>query len=359
MSESSALLTIDDYEKAAKRVLPKMAYDYYRSGAEEERTLRNNRKAFKRYEVWYRVLVDVSEVDTATMVLGQRLGHPIIVAPTAYHRLAHPDGEIATAQGAEQAGALMVVSTLATTRLEDVATASRGPKWFQLYIHKDRGLTKELVQRAQESGYAALVLTVDAPVLGRRLDDERNSFALPEGMAMENFAEGLRGDTDGSALGAYVAERHDATVKWEDIEWLAGLSGLPLVLKGIVRTDDAQRAIDGGARAIIVSNHGGRQMDSAPASIDALAEISDLVGDGIELLMDGGVRNGVDALKALACGARAVLIGRPVLWGLAVAGAEGVASVIEIIRGGLEAAMKLSGSPDVASITGDLVRRRP
>ncbi|HLF70380.1 MAG TPA: alpha-hydroxy acid oxidase, partial [Actinomycetota bacterium] len=178
MSEPSALLTVDDYEKAAKRVLPKMAYDYYRSGAEEERTLSSNRKAFKRYEVWYRVLVDVSEVDTSTMVLGQRLAHPIIVAPTAYHRLAHPDGEIATAQGAEAAGALMVVSTLATTRLEDVAAATRGPKWFQLYIHKDRGLTKELVQRAQESGYAALVLTVDAPVLGRRIDDERNSFAL-------------------------------------------------------------------------------------------------------------------------------------------------------------------------------------
>lgn len=345
-------ITVEDFETAAAEVLPKMAYDYYRAGAEQEKTLQDNRSAFDLYSLWYRVLVDVENVDTSAEVLGSRLQTPIVVAPTAYQKMAHPLGETATAMGAARAGTIMIVSTLATTSLEDVASASQGDKWFQLYVHKDRGLTKELVQRAEVAGYRAIVLTVDAPILGRRLADERNSFALPDGLSMENLtsSEVINDSHGGSALGAYVADRHDASLTWGDLDWIRSLSALPLVLKGVVRPDDARRAVRSGVDGIVVSNHGGRQLDGAPPSIVALDEIAREIGDELPLLMDGGIRTGTDVVKALALGARAVLVGRPVIWGLAVDGTDGVTAVLEMLTSELETALKLAGCARVADI---------
>jgi 4-hydroxymandelate oxidase len=357
------LLTVDDFEAAAAAALPRMAYDYYRSGADDERTLRENRRAFRRWEIWYRVLVDVAERSLGVTLLGEAIASPILIAPTAYHRMAHPEGELATARAAAAAGTIYVVSTLATTRLEDVAAASAGPKWFQLYVHKDRGFTRELVDRAVASGYRAIVLTVDAPLLGRRLADERNLFSLPEGLVMANLMSpaGL-GSTveERSMLAKYVASRHDATLTWKDIAWLRGLSPLPLLIKGIVRADDAALAVDHGAAGVVVSNHGARQLDGAPASIDALPGVVAAVAGRCPVLMDGGIRRGTDVLKALSLGAAAVLVGRPVLWGLAVGGEQGVARVLQILQNELSTAMALAGSADLAGLAADpqLVRRR-
>jgi 4-hydroxymandelate oxidase len=351
------VLTVADFENAAKQALSPLAYDYFRSGADGEKTLARNTAAFDQYQIWNRVLVDVSRVELATRVLGCDVRFPVLVAPTAYHRLAHPDGELASARAAARAGTILVVSTLATTPLEEVARAADGPKWFQLYVHRDHGLTRALVERAHAAGYRALVLTVDTPILGRRLADERNGFCLPEGMTMANLLEPGVAAPGGSALAAWFAARHDAALGWRDIEWLRGLSPLPLVLKGIVRADDAARAVDAGAAAVIVSNHGARQLDGAPATLEALPAVVERVAGRCEVLMDGGVRWGTDVLKALALGARAVLVGRPFLWGLAVDGEAGAARVLEILHQELGRALALAGCPGVAAIDRDLVRR--
>jgi len=351
---------VGDFARAAERVLPRMVWDYFRSGADAESTLRANRRAFRRRVLLPRVLIDVSAVRAEVELLGARLPHPILVAPTAFHKLAHPEGERATARGAAEAGALLVVSTLATTSLEDVAAASPGPKWFQLYAQRDRGITRELVERARDAGYLALMLTVDTPVLGRRLADVRNAFALPEGMAMENL-RGAAGGVDAaleSAVAAHVAARHESALGWRDLEWLAGLSSLPLVLKGVLRGDDAARAASAGVAGVVVSNHGGRQLDGVPATLDVLPRVVDAVAGRCPVLVDGGIRWGTDALKALALGARAVLVGRPVLWGLAVGGADGVARVLTSLRDELVLAMTLAGCPDLATVTADLVEPR-
>lgn len=361
MSDKDELLiTVEDYEEAAKKILPKMAYDYFRSGADDERTLEANRRAFKRYEIWYRVLVDVSEVDLSADVLGTSIAFPVLVAPTAFHRLAHPDGEVATARGAAEAGTIYTLSTLATRTIEDVAAAPKGPKWFQLYVLKDRGQTKSLAERAEAAGFGAILVTVDTAVLGRRIRDLRNAFALPEGMSMVNIEEmgGSDVDAGASALADHVAFRHDPSLNWNDIEWLRSITNLPVLLKGIVRGDDAARAVENGASGIVVSNHGGRQMDSAPGTLDALPEVLEAVGGRCEVLMDGGIRGGTDVLKALALGAKAVLVGRPALWGLAVGGADGVRSVLELLRDELSSAMALAGCPNISSIDSTLVRRR-
>ncbi|WP_437712091.1 alpha-hydroxy acid oxidase [Sorangium sp. So ce448] len=355
-----SLLTVDDFERAARARLSKMAYDYYRSGADEGRTLRENRRAFRRLEIHYRVLVDVAERDMSTTVLGTRVPFPILVAPTAYQRLAHPDGEIASSRAASELGTIFTLSTLSTTSLEAVAGASPGPKWFQLYVHKDRGLTRALVERAESAGYRALMLTVDTPVLGRRIADVRNGFALPEGLVMANLIDAAAAapvEERGSLLASYVATRHDASLTWRDVGWLASLTKLPILLKGIVRPDDAVRALEAGAAGVVVSNHGARQLDGAPATIDALPAIADAVAGRCPVLMDGGIRWGTDVLKAIALGARAVLVGRPVLWGLAALGGEGVARVLAGLRDELSIAMALAGCPTLASIDRDLVRR--
>lgn len=357
-----SLVTVDDFEEAARARLTPMAYDYYRSGSDEEHTLRRNRDAWSEFELWYRALVDVAAPRIATTVLGTTVRAPILVAPTAYHRLADDEGEAATARAAAEQGTLYVASTLATTTLEDVAKAAPGaPRWFQLYVHKDREFTGRLIDRAKAAGYLAIAVTCDTPVLGRRTRDVKNGFALPEGLELANLVEILPPDLregDGSELARFVASRHDASFTWKDLPWLVERAApLPVVVKGIVRADDAMRALDGGARAIWVSNHGGRQLDLAPSTAEALVRVAAAVADRAEVYVDGGIRSGTQALVALGLGARAVFVGRPVLWGLAAGGQAGVARVLSLLTDELVRAMQLAGCDDLDAARDGLVRR--
>lgn len=348
-----------DMEVAARASLGTAAWDYYASGAEDEVTLRENRAAFERISLHYRVLVDVRERRLSTTVLGEAVALPVLVAPTAFHRMAHPDGEIATARAAAAAGTAMILSTLSTTAVEDVARASRAPLWFQLYVYKDRGATRALVERVEAAGCRALVLTVDAPVLGRRERDMRNQFRLPDGLRVENLTVSGLGElpsaTSESGLAAYFATMLDAGLTWRDVDWLRSITKLPVVLKGIVRPDDAVRAVDHGAAAVVVSNHGGRQLDTSPATIEVLEPVVRAVAGRAQVLLDGGIRRGTDVLKALALGARAVLVGRPVLWGLAVGGENGVREVLDILRDELDRDLAMIGCASVADVTRDLI----
>jgi len=358
----AACVTVDDFEVAARARLSAMTYDYYRSGADEEHTLRRNRDAWTTYELWYRALVDVTSPRLATSVLGTAVPSPILIAPTAYHALADAGGECATARAAASAGTLYVASTLATTTLEDVAAAAPGaPRWFQLYVHTDREFTAKLVARAKAAGYGGIVVTCDTPVLGRRCADVRNGFGLPAGLVMANLVDILPPDLRagaGSELARFVASRHDPAFTWKDLATLADLCApLPLVVKGLVRGDDARAALDHGARAVWVSNHGGRQLDLAPATADALVEVLEAVAGRAEVYVDGGIRSGTHALIALGLGARAVFVGRPILWGLGAAGEAGVARVLALLDEELIRAMQLSGCADAAAIPRDLVRR--
>ncbi len=351
-------LTADDFEAAARDVLPEMVFDYYAGGSGEEWTLRENTRAYARWVIRPRVLVDVSNVDLRTTVLGQELSFPILLAPTAFQRMAHRDGELATARGAVSLDALMVVSTIATVSLEDVA-ATGVRRWFQLYVLKDRDLTAALVKRAHAAGYGAIVLTVDTPLLGRRLRDERNRFALPPGIGLANLEGSGLPESSGSGLFSFFLDRHDASLTWDDVAWLRSLSPLPLVLKGIMTAEDTRLAVDAGVDAIVVSNHGGRQLDGAPATLDVLPEVVEAAEGRIEVLLDGGIRRGSDVFKALALGARAVLVGRPYLWGLAVNGADGVRQVLEIIRDDLMLTLALAGRPRIADIDRSAVAPAP
>ncbi|WP_329172130.1 alpha-hydroxy acid oxidase [Streptomyces sp. NBC_01477] len=348
--------SVEDYRHAARlRLGDDRVWDFIEGGAETERTVAANRRAFGRVTLRPRVLVDVSHCRTGTEVLGSRLGTPLGVAPTAYHRLAHPEGEVATARGAGAAGALYVVSIYASRTLEDIAAAATGPLWIQVYWLRRREVLAGLVARAAAAGCRAVVLTVDAPRLGRRHRDARNGFALGPGIRAANLdpaetASAHRSGAGRSALAAHAAEAVDPSVTWSDLAWLRARSDLPLVLKGILTAEDAALAVRHGADAVIVSNHGGRQLDGAAASLDALAEVADAVGDACPVLFDGGVRGGTDAFAALALGARAVLLGRPVLWGLAADGAAGVAAVLDLATEELAHTMALTGRPDLASI---------
>jgi 4-hydroxymandelate oxidase len=353
-----------ELEAIARERIPKEAWDYYASGAEDEVTLRQNRAAFERLSIAYRVMVDVSRRDTATSVLGHPVAMPVLTAPTAFHRLACPDGELATARAAGAAGTIMILSTLSNTPVEEVVAAASGPVWFQLYLYKDRKASEGVVRRAEAAGCRALVLTVDAPLLGRRERDIRNRFRLPLGLAVANMLPEGYGEVPPAAadsgLAAYFATLLDPALTWRDVAWLRSITHLPVLVKGIVRPDDAVRAAEAGAAGIVVSNHGGRQLDTSPATIDVLPEIADALsssGHRIELLMDGGVRRGTDVLKALALGARAVLVGRPILWGLGAAGEAGAAQVLRMLHDEFDLAMALAGAPTVAEITRDLVRR--
>lgn len=352
MSSPPSLLNLFEYECYATQQLSPMARDYYASGAGDEITLRENRAGFERLRLRPRVLVDVSDRRMKVTVLGQALELPILIAPMAFQCLAHPEGELATTTAAAQTGTVMILSTLSTQPLEAVATTSQtsqsAPKpWFQLYVHRDRGLTRALVERAYAAGYAALCLTVDAPVLGQRESDRRHQFSLPAGMELANLVSlselEIPQRTQESGLFTYFLEQINPALTWKDLEWVQSLSPLPLVLKGILRSDDAVRAVEYGAKAIIVSNHGGRQLDGAIATIDALPDVVAAVKGQAEILVDGGIRRGTDVLKALALGAKAVLIGRPVLWGLAAAGCDGVQHVLELLQQELEVAMALCG----------------
>ncbi|WP_031512093.1 alpha-hydroxy acid oxidase [Streptomyces sp. NRRL F-5123] len=348
------------YERAARQQLDGPVWDYIDGGAERERTLAANRRAFERVSLRPRVLVDVSHCDTGVELLGARLRTPIGVAPTAYHQLAHPDGEIATARGAAAAGALFVVSIYASRSLEEIAAAAPGPRWMQLYWLRRREALADLVARAAAAGCGAIVLTVDAPRLGRRHRDARNGFALGPGIRAANLDAALTATAHvaaagRSALAVHAAEAVDPAVTWADLGWLRERSALPLVLKGILTAEDARLAVRHGADAVVVSNHGGRQLDGAPASLDALAEVVDAVGGACPVLLDGGVRGGTDAFAALALGARAVLLGRPVLWGLATDGAAGVAGVLDLVTEELAHTMALAGRPDLASLDASAV----
>ncbi|HWH33562.1 MAG TPA: alpha-hydroxy acid oxidase [Egibacteraceae bacterium] len=354
--------TPEDLEVLARASLHAGAYDYYVSGADDERTLRENLAAWERLRLRPRVLRDVSAVSTEAHVLGVPVAAPVLVAPTAYQRLAHPDGEAATASGAAAFGTVMVVSTFANTAMEEVAAAAPdAPRWFQLYVHTDRGLTAELVRRAAASGYRAIVLTVDLPVLGYRRRDERNNFALPMGVVKANLGDTPSAadvPTDGSALRAYAEHAVESSLTFDDLGWLRGLSDLPLVVKGVLRGDDAAACVAAGADAIVVSNHGGRQLDGAIPTAEALPDVVRAVGERAEVYVDGGIRRGTDVVRALALGARAVLLGRPVLWGLAVDGADGVRAVLENYRVELARAMALCGTPAVTDVTADLLAER-
>ena len=352
---------LHEVEALARDVLPSATFDYYAGGACDEVTLAENRRAFDRIALRPRVLVDVSRRELGTSLLGTQVAAPIIVAPMAFQQLAHPQGELGTARAAGALGLLMVVSTFATSSLEEVAGATTGPLWFQLYVHQDREITRDLVQRAEAAGYRALVLTVDVPEIGRRERDERNGFRLSPELRVANFvartSDPLQAESEGSRLRSFIHGMRDASFGWKDLAWLAGLSKLPLVLKGIVRADDARRAVEHGAAAIVVSNHGGRQLDTAIASLDALPEITDAVGGGerILVLMDGGVRRGTDIIKALALGAKAVMVGRPVLWGLAVNGEAGARQVLELLRNELDLGMGLCGAARLDELGRDLI----
>ena len=353
-------LSVEDYEDLAADAMPRVGFDYYAGGADDEHTLYDNQAAYARIPLHYRVLVDVSRRSTLTTVLGMPVSMPVLLAPTAFHRLAHADGEMATVRAAGRADTVMILSTLSTTPVEEVCEAATGPVWFQLYVYKDREATLGLVRRAEAAGCKALVLTVDAPLLGRRERDVRNGFHLPTGMHAANLLPAgmgklaaKRGD---SGLAAYVADLLDPSLSWKDVDWLASVTDLPLIVKGIVRPDDARKAADHGVRGVVVSNHGGRQLDTAPATIDVLPRVAEaLSGSAVEIFVDGGIRRGTDVVKALALGARAVLIGRPILWGLAARGEDGVAHVLQLFGDELDRAMALCGAPTVADITRDLV----
>jgi 4-hydroxymandelate oxidase len=360
---SLSAINLFGYEQLAKEHLSQMAFDYYSSGAWDEVTLRDNLAAFTRVKLRPKMLVDVSKINLTTQVLGESLQLPLLIAPMAFQCLADPEGEIATALAAEIAGVGMVLSTLATKSLEEVATVANGLQWFQLYIHKDQGLTQALVQRAYTAGYKAICLTVDAPMLGKRERDQRNEFTLPPGLHPANLTNisglDIPQATGESGLLTYFSQQINPGVTWKDLEWLQSLSPLPLVVKGILRADDAVRAVEYGAQAIVVSNHGGRQLDGAIASLDALPDIIAAVDGKAEVLLDGGIRRGTDILKALAYGAKAVLIGRPVLWGLAVAGKIGVSHIISLLQDELNLAMALSGCASLGDIDSSLVSQLP
>lgn len=360
IKEDPPPVNLFDVEQWALKKLPRDAADYLAGGAEDEVTLRANRAAFERLRLRPRVLVDVSALDPSTTVLDTRLPFPALVAPTGFQMLASRGGEVAMAEGCARTGTIMVVSTYATVPLETVQRATTTPKWFQVYVHRDRGLTRELVERATAAGYRALVLTVDVPVLGRRERDIRNRFMLPPGLRVANFPSldsvGLHDADWDSALSMFHTGVRAPALNWTDLDWLAGLSPLPILLKGILRGDDARRAVDHGMRGVIVSNHGGRQLDGAITGIEALPDVAGAVGGALELLVDGGIRRGTDILKALALGARAVLIGRPALYGLAWQGEQGVDTVLTLLREEFETAMALCGARTVAEVTEDLVK---
>lgn len=353
-------LNVEEFEALARVRMAGPGWDYYRSGADDEVTLAANRSAWRDLTLHYKVLVDVGRVRTTTMVLGESLASPVIVAPTAFHRLACPEGELATVRAAGSVGCAMTLSTLSTTPLEEVAAAATGPLWFQLYVYRDRSATKALVRRAESAGCSALVLTVDAPVLGRRERDVRNRFQLPPHLSIENMlAPGYGAMPDaptGSGLAAYFTSLLDPTLTWQDLDWLCSFSSIPVLVKGVVRPDDAREALARGAAGVVVSNHGGRQLDGAPATARVLPEIAEALDGRGTLLVDGGIRRGTDVAKALGLGADGVMVGRPVLWGLGADGERGARRVLEMFNEELERAMALCGCPSIADLSPDLVR---
>ncbi len=374
---------IADVRRLAKRQLPGGVFDYFDGAAETEWSMANNSAAFDHVHLEPQVLVDVSKVDMSTSVLGQRLAQPYAFAPTGFTRIACSAGELAVARVAAKHGIPYTLSTLGTRSIEEVAAVSNGPLWYQLYVWKDRGLSRELVQRAKAAGYKAIMVTVDTAVFGRRDRDVRRGFSLPPKIGLETFIDGIRhprwtldfithepitfsavqgrSDVDGSTaitLSDYVNSQFDASLSWRDLDWVRSESGLPIMLKGIQSVADAKRARDEGVEAISLSNHGGRQYDGSPAPIELLPAVMDAVGDGIEVLIDSGVRRGSDVVKACALGARAVMFGRPYLYGLGAAGELGVDWVVNYFNAGIMRTMALIGATDLASLRGKASARK-
>ncbi|CAM6129438.1 unnamed protein product [Calypogeia fissa] len=351
--QSTLVTNVSEYEEVAKSKLPKMVYDYYASGAEDQWTLKENRHAFERIRFRPRILIDVSTVDTSTTVLGFKISMPIMVAPTAMQRMAHPEGELATARAVAAQDTIMTLSSWATSSVEEVASTGPGIRFFQLYVYKDRNVVQQLVRRAEAAGFKAIALTVDTPILGRREADIKNKFSLPPHLTLKNF-EGLdlgkMDKSEESGLASYVAGQIDRTLSWKDVAWLKTITKMPILVKGVITAEDTKLALHCGCSGIIVSNHGARQLDYVPATISALEEVVKAADGKLPVFLDGGVRRGTDVLKALALGAAGVFVGRPVLWGLASEGETGVKKVLQMLKDEFELAMALAGCVKVSDI---------
>jgi 4-hydroxymandelate oxidase len=345
-------LNLRDYEPLARERLSQAAYEYYASGATDEITVRENHSAYERLKLRPRMMRPVGTRTTQTILLGQAIPAPLLIAPMAMMKLAHPDGEIGMARAALRLGLTMIVSTSATTALDAVFRAAPGNHWFQLYMSRDREFARWLVEQAESVGYNALVLTADRPILGRREADIRNNFTLPPGLELGNLRLSGNAAYDKDDL-------FEENLQWSDITWLRSITSLPILVKGILRGDDAWMAVEHGASGIIVSNHGGRQLDTTPATIEVLPEIVAAVGHQVDVLVDGGIRRGTDMLKALALGARAVCLGRPALWGLAANGEAGVNHVLDLLLAEFDQTMALCGCSTISDITPDLIWNPP
>jgi 4-hydroxymandelate oxidase len=351
----SGAVNVSELEPLARARLTERAYAYLAGGSGDEHTLRWNVDAWARIRLAPHFLVDVGATDTRLHLLSHDLAAPILLAPTAAHRLFHPDGEVETVRGAAAADTLYIQSTLATVGVAEVGAAATGPWWFQLYIQRDRGFTGELLARAEDAGASAVVLTVDLPVLGARDTDRRHGFELPDGLEYANLV-GLDATSDELPPARRVYNtRIDPTITWADLDWLRSVARVPLLVKGVLRPDDAVRALDHGVDGLVVSNHGARNLDTVPATADALPRVAEALDGRVPVLVDGGIRRGTDVAKALMLGATAVLVGRPYVWGLAVDGADGVKLTVDMLRTELEMAMCLLGAPTLADLTDDLL----
>lgn len=351
-------VNLNEYEILAREQLSPMVYDYFAEGANDEVTLTENMRSWQRLRLRPRVLVDVSRIDPTTTVLGHALTMPVLTAPCSFNALAHPEGECAVARATSAAGIIQIVSMTSAKSIEEIAGTGPGARWLQLICFRDRAITRDLVRRAEEAQCSALCLTIDQPLQGRRERDLRNRFHLPPGITMKNLepyaADKLSGDAS-SPLAKYVDEMFDASQTWEMVTWLRSITHLPILVKGILTAEAADLAIDHGAAGVIVSNHGGRQLDGVISTCEALPAVVDGVEGRAEVLVDAGIRRGTDVLRALALGARAVIIGRPYLWGLAVDGEQGVSRVLELLRQEIILAMGLTGRPTVAEIDRTLI----
>ncbi|KAL4392801.1 hypothetical protein AHAS_Ahas03G0381400 [Arachis hypogaea] len=358
MPSTMEITNVTEFEAIAKEKLPKMIYEYYASGAEDQWSLKENRNAFSRILFRPRILIDVSEIDLTTTVLGFKISMPIMVAPTAMQKMAHPEGEYATARASAAAGTIMTLSSWATSSVEEVASTGPGIRFFQLYVYKDRNIVIQLVRRAERAGFKAIALTVDTPLLGRREADIKNRFTLPSHLTLKNF-EGLNlgklDKTSDSGLAAYVAGQVDRSLNWKDVKWLQTITSLPILVKGVLTAEDTRIAIQSGAAGIIVSNHGARQLDYVPATIMALEEVVKAAQGKVPVFLDGGVRRGTDVFKALALGASGVFIGRPVVFSLAADGEAGIRKALQMLRDEFELTMALSGCRSLKEITRDHV----
>jgi isopentenyl diphosphate isomerase/L-lactate dehydrogenase-like FMN-dependent dehydrogenase len=351
-------INVADYERLAAEKLDAGPLGYFSGGAGDELTLRENREAWRRWRLRPRMLVDVGEVSTATELLGTEVSMPIVIAPVAFQRMAHPDGEEGMARAAADAGALMCLSTIATARPSDVAQAApQGHRWFQLYVFRDRAISQALIDEAVEFGYEAIVLTIDAPRLGWRERDMRQGFVIPPEVTVPSVAAALGADVPIGPAEAFALV--DPTLTWSDLEELVSSCDLPVLVKGVLTAADAELALEHGAAGVIVSNHGGRQLDGVAPGAEALPEVADAVAGRGTLLVDGGVRRGTDVLVALALGADAVMVGRPALWGLAADGEAGAARVLKLLQAEFELALTLAGCPSPAAIGADHVSPAP